>query len=247
MLDIILKFTIQNGKFMLSKKDFYYDEFKCLGTDYNDPEEIRIYDERMAKLRNIAKEIQDTIDIIEPTNEDTILEIGCGTGEFSIEVAKICKKVIALDVSRNMLEYAKNKSLVKCIDNITFINSGFLSYKHQGAPIDIIVSSIALHHLPDFWKMISLKNINEMLKDKGKFYLHDVVFSFDINNFERSMKKWINLTNDDRMRKNMISHIREEFSTTNWIMEELIEKSGFSIEYKNYPSEFFATYLCIKK
>lgn len=238
---------IQNGSNMVNKKDFYYNEFKSLGTDYNNPEEISIYDERMAKLRNIKKEIQDTIEIIEPSKEDTILEIGCGTGEFSIEVAKICNKVIALDVSKNMLEYAKNKSKMRGINNISFINSGFLSYTHQGTPIDIVVSSIALHHLPDFWKLIAIKNIHQMLKNKGKFYLHDVVFSFDINNFENSVKEWVNLTNDDRMRTSMINHIRDEFSTTKWIMEKIIKEAGFSIKYKDYKSEFFATYLCVKK
>lgn len=227
-------------------KDIYYNEFKTLGTDYHDPEEIRIYDERMGKLRNIKKEIQDTIEILQPRKEDIILEIGCGTGEFCIEAAKICKNVIALDVSRNMLEYAKNKSQNRGVNNISFINAGFLSYVHEDKPVDIVVSSIALHHLPDFWKLIALKNIHSMLKDKGKFYLHDVVFSFNAKDFEKAVISWLNLTKDDRMRKSMIKHISEEFSTTNWIMEEIIEEAGFTINYKEYISDFFATYLCIK-
>jgi cyclopropane fatty-acyl-phospholipid synthase-like methyltransferase len=93
---------------------------------------------------------------------------------------------------------------------------------------------------------MALKNINSMLKDKGKFYLHDVVFSFDTKNFEKAVEDWINQSNDDRMRKNMSKHISEEFSTTNWIMEGIIEHAGFSIEFKEYKSDFFASYLCIK-
>ena len=228
------------------KKNYYYNEFKALGTDYNDLEEIRIYDERMATLRNIKKEIEDTIHVIDLQKEDTLIEIGCGTGEFCIEAAKRCKKVIALDVSKNMLEYAKNKAIERGVNNISFVNAGFLSYEHQGESLDLVVSSIALHHLPDFWKLMALKNINSILKNKGKFYLHDVVFSFDINNFEKAVEGWINQSKDDRMRKNMSKHISEEFSTTNWIMEEIIEHSGFSIKYKEYKSDFFASYLCIK-
>ncbi len=227
-------------------RDYYFNEFKSLGTDYNDPEEIRIYDERMGKLRDIKKEIEDTIRIIDLKKQDTLLEIGCGTGEFSIEAAKRCKNVIALDVSKNMLEYAKNKASNKGINNISFVNSGFLSYQHGGEAADLVVSSIALHHLPDFWKIMALKNINSMLKEKGKFYLYDVVFSFDIKNFERAVECWINKTNDDRMKKNMVNHISDEFSTTNWIMEGIIEHAGFSIVFKEYKSDFFASYLCKK-
>ncbi len=227
-------------------KNYYFNEFKSLGTDYNDPEEIRIYDERMGKLRNIKKEIDDTIKIIDLKKGDLLLEIGCGTGEFCIEAAKRCSKIIALDVSKNMLEYAKNKASNKGITNISFVNAGFLSYEHEGKPVDLVVSSIALHHLPDFWKLMALKNINSMLKEKGKFYLHDVVFSFDTNNFEKAVECWINQTNDDRMKKNMVNHISEEFSTTNWIMEEIIEHAGFSIESKEYKNDFFASYLCTK-
>lgn len=230
-----------------SIKEYYFNEFKSIGTDYNDPEEIRIYDERMGTLRSIKKEIEDTLALIELGKEDTLLEIGCGTGEFCIEAAKKCKEVIAIDVSQNMLEYAKNKALNRDVENISFVNAGFLSYRHHKEPLDLVVSSIALHHLPDFWKLMALKNINSILKDKGKFYLHDVVFSFDIIDFEKKVgEDWINLSDDSRMKERMARHISEEFSTTNWIMEKIIEKAGFSIKYKEYKSDFFASYLCIK-
>ncbi|NMC59337.1 MAG: methyltransferase domain-containing protein [Candidatus Methanofastidiosa archaeon] len=229
-----------------SVKEYFFDEYKSLGTDYNDLEEIRIYDERMGTLRNVKKEIEETIKIIDLDKDDIILEIGCGTGEFCIEVAKKCKKVIAIDVSKNMLDYAKNKALNRGVNNISFINAGFISYSHIEEPVDIVVSSIALHHLPDFWKLVALKNINSILKPNGKFYLYDVVFSFDINDFERKVENWIGLTDNLRMKDSMTKHISEEFSTTNWIMEEIIEKTGFSIRYKEYKSDFFASYLCIK-
>lgn len=227
-------------------KNYYYNEFKSLGTDYNDPEEIRIYDERMGKLRNIKKEIIDIMDIIDLKKDDTLLEIGCGTGEFCIEAARRCKNVIALDVSKNMLDYANNKAHERGVNNISFMNAGFLSYEHIGRPVDIVVSSIALHHLPDFWKLMALRNINLMLKDNGKFYLYDVVFSFDPANFEKAVESWINQSKDNRMKKNMVNHISEEFSTPNWIMEGIIEHAGFSIKFKEYKSDFFASYLCLK-
>ncbi|MDP2216288.1 MAG: hypothetical protein Q8J68_03250 [Methanolobus sp.] len=44
-----------------------------------------------------------------------------------------------------------------------------------------------------------------------------------------------------------ILHIKEEFSTFDWVIEELIEKASFRIEEAFYDNGFIATYLCIKK
>lgn len=49
---------------------------------------------------------------------NTILDIGCGTGEFSRLLAKRADKVIAIDLSPNMIEFAKQHS--KHYTNIDF-------------------------------------------------------------------------------------------------------------------------------
>jgi hypothetical protein len=41
-------------------------------------------------------------------------------------------------------------------------------------------------------------------------------------------------------------HIKEEFSTLDWIMEGLLKSAGFNIEQVNYYDGFMANYLCIK-
>ena len=42
----------------------------------------------------------------------TVLELGCGTGEIAIRLAHLGKNVCATDISKDMLEVAK----YKCID-----------------------------------------------------------------------------------------------------------------------------------
>ncbi len=71
--------------------------------------------------------------------------------------------------------YAKQKAHAMGISNIAFSQAGFLSYEHNGYPLDLIVSNLALHHLPDFWKMIALKRIYQLLKNGGTFYLGEPV------------------------------------------------------------------------
>jgi len=82
-----------------------------------------------------------------------------------------------------MLNFTRRKAELRGIKNIEFHQAGFLTYDHHGEPLDAVVSQLALHHLPDFWKMIALKRIFAMLKEGGKFYLRDVVYSFPVDNY----------------------------------------------------------------
>ncbi|MDP2216287.1 MAG: class I SAM-dependent methyltransferase [Methanolobus sp.] len=153
--------------------EWYYDEFIQTGTDYSDKEEIHRYDRKMQKIRNIKDEAETMRRLIDLRPEDRILEIGCGTGEFSIELSRHCKEVIAIDISDGMLEFAREKAKSGHRKNIRFIKGGFLTFEPGDEPFDAVVTQLALHHLPDFWKLIALKRINSMLKASGRFYLRD--------------------------------------------------------------------------
>ena len=88
-----------------------------------------------------------------------------------------------------------------------------------------------------------------MLKAGGKFYLFDVVFSFDIADYKVSLDQW-GESFGEKMGAEFVAeveaHIREEFSTFDWVMKELLEKAGFEIESCDYKGGFLATYLCSK-
>ena len=229
--------------------EWYYNEFQQIGTDYANREEILKYDRKMGTIRNIAKEAETMRKLIDIQPEHRILEIGCGTGEFSIELSKYCEQVLALDISQGMLDFAREKAKARCRDNVEFDNAGFLTFDPEGKKFDTVVSQLVLHHLPDFWKLTALKNINCMLKDGGKFYLKDVIYSSDTPDFDTFFSQILqNLPPEagDEMRDDIRLHIKEEFSTFNWIMEELIGKAGFRIEEAICENGFMATYLCIK-
>lgn len=176
---------------MKSNAKWLYNETVQVSTDYQDISNVQAYDMQMAKFRDVTKEATDIIEAISLEREHSLLEIGTGTGNFAIEAAKHCKKVYAIDVSSTMIAYAKQKAQKTGISNISFFQAGFLSYEHHGYPPDMIVSNIALHHLPDFWKMIALKRIYNLLKNDGTFYLSDVVFSFPNEEYDTKIDNWI--------------------------------------------------------
>ncbi|MHB1457692.1 MAG: class I SAM-dependent methyltransferase [Armatimonadota bacterium] len=230
--------------------ELQYDEFKHVGTDYGSVDEVADYDRRMQKMRDIPRESALILDALQLSPDSTILEIGTGTGEFAIAASNRCSKVYAVDVSPVMLQYAKRKADDRGAANIDFIHAGFLSYEHKAAPVDAVVSQLALHHLPDFWKMVALRRIHGMLVNGGRLYLKDVVFSVNAienpaNHFGPFIRGIENSTGAD-VAETIRSHIRDEFSTLDWIMEGMLQRSGFTIVDARYEHGFFAAYLCTK-
>ena len=233
---------------MKSNVKWQYNETVQVGTDYQDISNVQAYDEKMAKFRDFKKEATDIIKAICLEREHSLLEIGTGTGNFAIEAARYCNNVYAIDVSSTMIAYAKQKAQTMGISNISFFQAGFLSYEHNGYPLDVIVSNAALHHLPDFWKMIALKRIYQLLKNGGAFYLGDAVFSFPIEEYNYKIDNWIDTMKEKvgvDFAKEAKMHIKEEFSTFDWIIEEMLHKSGFKFDIR-HKDDFFAIYYCKK-
>jgi putative AdoMet-dependent methyltransferase len=235
-----------------------YDEMKQIGTDYENISEIRAYDQRMAKIRDVDRELREVLDLLDLTPEATVLEIGTGTGEFPIAAVDRCSRVIAADVSLPMLRYAEEKARERLrelgqdedFERIKFVRAGFLTYEHQGESLDAIVSQFVLHHLPDFWKQVALFRIARMLKDGGKLYIRDVVYSFNAADYEsffdRRLSRMAEIGGEGTP-QDILIHIRDEHSTIGWVLEGMIERAGFAIEKADYRAGFIATFLCVKR
>ncbi len=226
-----------------------YDEMKQIGTDYSSEAEVIQYDERMSRLRDIAKETGDIISSIDLRENQRVIEFGAGTGEMAIEVSCHCSEVTAVDISKIMLDYASKKALARDRKNITFVHSGFLNYVHTGEPADAVISQLALHHLPDFWKMIALMNISSIMRPGGKFYLRDIVYSLKLEKYAASINHAISHVKEtagDDMGKSFENHVRKEHSTFDWIMEEMLYRAGFFIESADYLDDFMTVYVCTK-
>ncbi len=76
------------------------------------------------------------------------------------------KPCMLLMSSEAMIAQARKK-LNNHSHNLKFVKAGFLSYKHEAEPVDVIMTRAAFHHLPDFWKQIALLRMNNMLKMDG--------------------------------------------------------------------------------
>lgn len=232
-------------------KDWIYDEFTHVGVDYSDREKVTVYDDEMESFRDFDEEVKRFVKRLNVPNhkELTVIDIGCGTGAFSIHGARYFKKVYGVDVSKEMLKAASSKAEALGIDNIKFCYSSFLSFQlPEGEEADIITTKWAFHHLPDYWKQAAILNMNKMVKTGGLLYITDLLFTFDPE-YEKNtdaLLEDISKNFGDKFLEEAKTHIRDEYSTFDWILEGLLERGGFEVKEVDTEDPLASEYICVK-
>jgi SAM-dependent methyltransferase len=172
-----------------------------------------------------------------------VVDIGAGTGQFTLAVAPTCERVVAVDVSPVMLVALRARVEAAGLANVEVVPAGFLSYEHHGPPADFVYSRYALHHLPDFWKGVALARIRRMLRPGGVLPLRDVVYGFEPAEATDRIEAWCATggaeahVDGDWTRAELEEHVRDEHSTFTWLLEPLIRRCGFTIERAEHSED----------
>lgn len=95
-----------------------------------------------------------------PKNDgQTILDLGCGTGMLTVQLAGLCSKIVGVDSSQSMIEKAKEQ-----FSNIEFIVCDALALPFENE-FDVVFSNAVFHWISDHDTL--LKNIYKVLNPKG--------------------------------------------------------------------------------
>ena len=221
-----------------------FDEFQDFG--WSDADEIEAYDEKSGVKPELERKRLLDLGV---SAEHTLIDFGCGTGALALEAAKLCKKVIAVDVSAAMLTYMKRKAESLGLTNIDYVQQGFLTYQHQGAPVDFVFTQRTLHHLPDFWKVEALQRMADALRPGGTLFIRDILFSFEPNKTSHAVEAWVSSRPANSFPREFFEHdIREEYITFTWLFEAMLERVGFDIKEMSYGDyQAYAKYVCVKR
>jgi ubiquinone/menaquinone biosynthesis C-methylase UbiE len=120
----------------------------------------------------------------------TVLDLGCGPGFFSIEIAKMLKdsgKVIAADLQEGMLEKVNKKikgtaleqriTLHKCQEDTI----GVIEH------VDFVLIFYMIHEVPNQNNL--LKELESILKHDGKVFIIEPKFHVSKKSFEEMINK----------------------------------------------------------
>jgi ubiquinone/menaquinone biosynthesis C-methylase UbiE len=179
----------------------------------------------------------------------TLVDMGAGTGVLALAAAEVCRRVVAVDVSSAMLAVARDEGDRRSVTNFELVQQGFLTYQHEGEPADFVYSRNALHHLPDFWKGIALERIAAFLRPGGILRVHDIVYSFEPGEAGNALEAWFSGAAADPAegwtRSELEEHVRDEHSTFTWLLEPMLERTGFEIRDATYRAGAYAAYVCV--
>lgn len=115
-----------------------------------------LYDKKHDFVAEYGKGLLESV----PKNdEQAILDLGCGTGILTVQLAELCNKVIGVDSSQSMIDKAKEQ-----FGNIEFMVCDALALPFENE-FDVVFSNAVFHWISDHYAL--LKNIHKVLKPQG--------------------------------------------------------------------------------
>lgn len=111
-------------------------------------EQFRQQQELIATFDQYAESAHNLLLQASPKPSDTLLEIGSGSGEFLTLVTQDYGKIIALDISEEMLEQAQQLAQQHGLNNIEFVLGDTQTALQESTQADHIVCNMVLHHVP---------------------------------------------------------------------------------------------------
>ena len=109
------------------------------------------------------------INLINPQADDVIGDIGGGTGDISIGLAKKCSKIYCIDINENMLSIGKSKALDHgYTSSINFIQGDAQELPLEDSFLTKYAISFCIRNVTDINK--ALQESYRVLKPNGKFF-----------------------------------------------------------------------------
>src|SRR5437762_3567231 len=141
----------------------------------------------------------------------SVLELGCGTGYFTRELARSGADVVAIDVSPDLLEIAKANSSAP---NVRYEIQNAYELSYPDAVFDSVVGSSVLHHLEI---QEAIREIYRVLKPSGTIYFTEP----NMLNPQIAIQKnvpWV---------KRKLGDSPDETAFFRWPLRRLLEQTGY--------------------
>jgi protein-L-isoaspartate O-methyltransferase len=96
-----------------------------------------------------------------------VIDLCSGDGWFTLQIARIARRVAAIDIDRNLLEVAKRRLAESGVTNCRFIEGNAYDIAKLAGPADFIFMANAFHGVPDRLRLAQA--VRAALKPDGKF------------------------------------------------------------------------------
>lgn len=104
------------------------------------------------------------------------IDLGCGSGQLAIPLAREGHQVLAVDIAPTMLKILEKKAANSDISSITTKCVSLEDLDLPSGSYDLVVSNYVLHHLSDLQKQKVVEKSYAWLKPGGKIIIGDMMF-----------------------------------------------------------------------
>jgi ubiquinone biosynthesis O-methyltransferase len=121
------------------------------------------YDKQALGDKTYLKTLDLTKKYLKPN--DVVMDFGCATGLYSIELSDKVNKIYGFDISSKMIDIANNKAKEQKIKNIEFKQTTIFDEIYKKESFDVILAFHIILYFKDTEKL--MKRMNELLKPGG--------------------------------------------------------------------------------
>src|SRR5512142_1581459 len=124
-----------------------------------------------------ARNSRNVIELASVKPGERVLDIACGTGNLTLTAATYAGptgKVHGIDASPEMIDVARRKA-ARLGTGVVFDVGLAEKLAFPDATFDVVISRLAIHHLPDDLKRLAFAEILRVLKPGGRVLIADFV------------------------------------------------------------------------
>jgi ubiquinone/menaquinone biosynthesis C-methylase UbiE len=111
-----------------------------------------------------------------PKPTDACVDLGAGTGFVTTALAPLVSSVLAVDISAAMAASLAERAAHDGLANVSTEVCDLRDFQLGPASVDLVVSSYALHHLPDAEKRARVARASRWLRPGGRLVVADMMF-----------------------------------------------------------------------
>ena len=91
----------------------------------------------------LAKTVAECIE-----QNSSVLDVGCGTGQLAFQLSQKCRRVVGIDFSRKMVEYASRRKARRRMENVAFVHGNAADVsKIFSERFDYVTAVMCLHEM----------------------------------------------------------------------------------------------------
>lgn len=128
--------------------------------------------------------------------EDELLDVACGTGEFSVFCARRIKGVHGIDISEGMIELAQKQARASGLTNLTFECQDVEHIPCADNSFSVVQCRSAFHHMDDHPRVF--KEMLRCCKHDGRLAVQDIMAYEDqkVNSFFEALEKEVDVSHN---------------------------------------------------